>query len=364
MRVLFYSLLVFNIVFLLWEINRPEQQTVSVINNAEQRILLVSEWQQQSASKQTQSRQVMTETLADQQTITTDTVSEPTQQNELELNLKPLDSMQETQLVNIEKSLVDDELAETDEQHVAAQIFIGPPAPSANKQTEPAGVNKQSVVDTEVKTDRLAQQFQPIQTEDNKEDELEPAENKQIHAQYQQDSDQAIKEAEKNIIITADSSPDQSALQDSSPAELCFDIGPFVDQQALTQWGNEQAFKSLSIEEREQEMLSSFLVYIPGKADFSQSKKIVKKLENKGITDYWLFVKGEQKGDISLGLFKQNSRALRLQKKYQQMGFSVQISPRYKTVTQWYAKVISTENIQNNLELIAEGQSILNCHAD
>ncbi|NOQ76365.1 MAG: hypothetical protein GQ475_00960 [Methylococcaceae bacterium] len=84
-------------------------------------------------------------------------------------------------------------------------------------------------------------------------------------------------------------------------------------------------------------------------------------LKKRGISDFWLFRKGELKGAISLGLFAKETRALALQNKFSKTGLNVEIMPRYKTETVWYAKILSGTEVTMQSISISEKQTFSVC---
>ena len=142
---------------------------------------------------------------------------------------------------------------------------------------------------------------------------------------------------------------------------FCYQIGPFATEQGLDEWLTLNNFAKASRFKQEHEVLISYLVYYPAAPSFDQSKKNVQMLKDKGVTDYWLFTKGEDRGVISLGLFKKQSRALNLQNKFAQSGLQAEIMPRYITESAWFARVENKNKISIENANLSEKQTISPC---
>lgn len=142
---------------------------------------------------------------------------------------------------------------------------------------------------------------------------------------------------------------------------LCYQIGPFLTEQALDDWLDLNNFVTTTRFKQEVEVLISYLVYYPAAVSFQQSINNVKMLKDKGVTDYWLFTKGEDKGIISLGLFKKQSRALSLQQKFIQSGLQVEMMPRYQTQLAWFIRIENENEISIKKPNISDGQTLTIC---
>ncbi len=70
-----------------------------------------------------------------------------------------------------------------------------------------------------------------------------------------------------------------------------------------------------------------FWVVFPAADDMTQARENVRLLKSKGATNYWLFRKGEKKGAISLGMFKERKSAEKTQMKWAKKGIKLKIKP-------------------------------------
>lgn len=91
------------------------------------------------------------------------------------------------------------------------------------------------------------------------------------------------------------------------------------------------------------------MVYLPAGETYEQSLENVELLKQKGITDYWLFRKGEVKGDISLGVFSSEIRAEAFKKQLAIKTLNALIRPRYKKAQRIYAHIHIKQEYEDNL---------------
>jgi len=160
----------------------------------------------------------------------------------------------------------------------------------------------------------------------------------------------------------------QSLIEEQSNIDLeskpfCYQVGPFLNEILLDVWlaSNEIDINSLTKVNEMKKKITGFLVYYPQSDTYEQSKKNIKVLENKGFTDFWMFRKGELKGNISLGLFVEERRAIVLRDKLLTAGVNVKIMPRYRTESMWYVNVLSNNKIIMDEIMLSEQQSFLSC---
>jgi len=160
----------------------------------------------------------------------------------------------------------------------------------------------------------------------------------------------------------------QSLIEEQSNIGLenkpfCYQVGPFLNEILLDVWlaSNEIDINSLTKVNEMKKKITGFLVYYPQAETYEQSKKNIQVLENKGFTDFWMFRKGELKGNISLGLFVEERRATALRDKLLTAGVNVKIMPRYRLVSMWYVNILSNNKIIMDEIMLSEQQSFLSC---
>mgnify|MGYP005865942423 CR=1 FL=1 len=134
---------------------------------------------------------------------------------------------------------------------------------------------------------------------------------------------------------------------------MCYEAGPFDTMQKFYSWRKQTGINSASIKSvsREEQKISDYMVYLPAGETYKQSLANVELLKQKGITDYWLFPKGEAKGDISLGVFSSEIRAETLKKQLATKNLDALIKPRYKKAQRIYAQIHIKQEYEDNLIL-------------
>ena len=137
----------------------------------------------------------------------------------------------------------------------------------------------------------------------------------------------------------------------SAEIASCYEAGPFKDLTYFEQWRKQTGIapKLITPVRHEEREVTGYLVYYPAPVDFEQALANVAMLKRKGITDYWLFRKGDSKGEISLGLFRNKTRAEVLERQLSAKGLDVLIKPRYKNSSQLYARISITLEDQEKL---------------
>lgn len=122
--------------------------------------------------------------------------------------------------------------------------------------------------------------------------------------------------------------------------EECHEIGPFSNEQQMKEWLASQGIEGQpETFSREEQVVSTYLVYYPAAETMAESQRNVAMLQNKGIEELWLITKGKMKGVISLGLFKEKPRAEKLFLSMLNKGINVKVTERYKSEQRLYAKV-------------------------
>ncbi len=129
---------------------------------------------------------------------------------------------------------------------------------------------------------------------------------------------------------------------EAAPAEeVCYEVGPFDDKRQLNGWIKTQHLDRKRTEAfyREQQVAYAFLVYYPAGETFQESKQNETMLKEKGISDLWLFRKGEMRGVISLGLFREKFRAEKLLQQLADDGVTAKMQERFRTEQAVYVRV-------------------------
>ena len=171
-------------------------------------------------------------------------------------------------------------------------------------------------------------------------------------------------ESQEEIVVDSVLKNDKSNVEQADPVDnYCYHVGPFTSRNALKVWRKLNKIDADSVNRfnKESDIVSSYLVYFPAAETYAQSIKNVQRLEQKGITDYWLFRRGELKGAISLGLFVKKSRALSLQEKLVKAGFTIEIKERYKKEQSLFAEISTKDKVLKDTVIISDKQTISEC---
>lgn len=120
----------------------------------------------------------------------------------------------------------------------------------------------------------------------------------------------------------------------------CFEAGPFADEAGVKIWLGQKALTGKQILQRERTVASDFQVYYPAAKTAEQTLANKMMLKDKGLQDIWLIAEGDKKGAISLGVFRDVSRALVFKTQLAARGIASEIRQRDKTEARWFAKVM------------------------
>jgi len=327
MKLFFYLALLANIIFFLWEFNSAQIAVSTDLNsNESKQILLLSELSEQQKSE-----------LQAEVSIKSETHNELVLAAEIVSQIETNTATEESDLKLEEpKGISTNVVIETAKVEEQQQIDLDKLNPEPEKITKASSIE---VVVTKDK-DEVGAQNNIIKTDTVEVDKQVEGINEDLAAK------------------TNDKKPLPGALEKPS---FCYQIGPFVTEQGLEDWLVLNDFAKAPRFKQEHEVLVSYLVYYPPAPSYDQSKKNVQMLKDKGVTDYWLFTKGEDRGVISLGLFKKQSRALRLQQKFIQLGLQVEMMPRYQTELAWFARIERENEISIEAENIPDKQTLSVC---
>lgn len=79
-----------------------------------------------------------------------------------------------------------------------------------------------------------------------------------------------------------------------------------------------------------------YWVLVPPQKNRTAAVRIVKRLQDEGIADLWRFTSGKLAHAISLGLFRNKTRAEIRRKSIADKGFEVEVRPRYRQKTHYW----------------------------
>ena len=137
----------------------------------------------------------------------------------------------------------------------------------------------------------------------------------------------------------------------------CYEAGPFEDMLVYDAWRSRFAENEKGIEsfDREDQVISSYMVYYPAEKGQEQAEGVLKMLRDKGIDDVLLQRVGKDQGEISLGIFNAEERASVLKNELKAKGVDAQIKPRYKLKTRKYVHAVANDLILESLKNLQNG---------
>lgn len=168
------------------------------------------------------------------------------------------------------------------------------------------------------------------------------------------------REAEKVAIdvdmpkTTIEPLPKKAVISSKKPSyddSMCYEAGPFDNIWQFNAWRKQTGIDPRSIKQvtRKGQKITDYLVYYPAGETYAQSLENLEMLKQKGITDYWLFSKGESKGDISLGVFSSENRAQIYKQQLAEKALEVLVKPRYKDIKIIYAQIYIDQEFEDKL---------------
>lgn len=346
MKFLFVFSLLLNVIFFLWEFNRgdnPKLQSEQ-FGGTDKQILLLSELPKISKE---------IKVLASNTVTASESVATLEQEGHFEADLIILSEATE-QAIEKEVTVVADNttiIAKLDSALVdgdgSENASITTPESILQREKKPAKVIKvadSNALEIEKKLSTLEEKV------------IEP----KVQSDVVEKKDELIEEPVPNRKVTDDGLNNNLLEQKNS---YCYQVGPFNDATELKKWQtlNKLELAPIHVFKKDLQVVSGYLVYYPAMEYFSESKKNVAMLRKKGITDLWLFRKGELKGVISLGLFVQKNRAISLQKKLVNKGISVDIMRRYRKEKALFVDVSKQQESFKDTVIFTKNQAVSSC---
>lgn len=148
--------------------------------------------------------------------------------------------------------------------------------------------------------------------------------------------------------------PKKAVISSKKPSyddSMCYEAGPFDNIWQFNAWRKQTGIDPRSIKQvtRKGQKITDYLVYYPAGETYAQSLENLEMLKQKGITDYWLFSKGESKGDISLGVFSSENRAQIYKQQLAEKALEVSVKPRFKDIKIIYAQIYIDQEFEDKL---------------
>ncbi len=137
------------------------------------------------------------------------------------------------------------------------------------------------------------------------------------------------------LVASGDKAAELSPIE---PATQCGDVGYFDKRsqaELLSVKMLAQGVKTEIASEQSNEQ-AGYWVLIPPQQDREDAVEIAKQLDAAGVADIWRFTSGELAHAISLGLFRDEERAIARRDQIAGMGFNTEVRPRYREKTQYW----------------------------
>ncbi len=118
----------------------------------------------------------------------------------------------------------------------------------------------------------------------------------------------------------------------------CFSLGPFTNQSDLRRSAQSLSpYVAASRQRQDQRLVDrGFWVYLPAVATREQAINQARSLSEAGLNDYYVVTGGDRENTVSLGLFRDQSNAMRRQRSLQGLGFQAEIARRQEeAVVYW-----------------------------
>ncbi len=123
-----------------------------------------------------------------------------------------------------------------------------------------------------------------------------------------------------------------AATRTTGPPRACWEIGPFQQADEARALVLPRGIRRLAIRRARVRVPAGYYVLVPPAVDREQALQTVERLREKGVRDSWLFPSGPLRNAISLGMFSKQENAMRRRRQIEDMGFSVQLKRRERTV--------------------------------
>ncbi|MFK7957898.1 MAG: SPOR domain-containing protein [Lysobacterales bacterium] len=118
----------------------------------------------------------------------------------------------------------------------------------------------------------------------------------------------------------------------------CFALGPFTNQSDLRRSAQALSpYVAASRQRQDQRLVDrGFWVYLPAVATREEAINQARSLSEAGLNDYYVVTGGDRENTVSLGLFRDQSNAMRRQRSLQGLGFQAEIARRQEeAVVYW-----------------------------
>ncbi len=141
--------------------------------------------------------------------------------------------------------------------------------------------------------------------------------------------------------------PGVAAPTSPKRAYRCLAVGPFANQVDLRAARTAIASRTVRSRQRQEQASESrgWRVFLPAQATREQALAQARRLEAKGIKDYFVVtVQGELQNSVALGLFHDPANARKRRDEVAAAGFPARMSERTETTPVWWLDVVVPED--------------------
>ncbi|MGZ8136826.1 MAG: hypothetical protein ACXW1W_07625 [Methylococcaceae bacterium] len=171
----------------------------------------------------------------------------------------------------------------------------------------------------------------------------------------EQKPESSIQQPIDNAVL-ATPAPDAIALQPTPEEEPwhCYEVGPFTGKSSYQKWINQLTDIKSKIKpvSRNEPVINKYRVYYPAADTFEKSRINAQMLKDLGVKDLLLLTTKEEKGEISLGVFSTEIRALALKTQLLGKGVKTNVKPLYITSPQKFARFRTHAKVMENFEIL------------
>jgi hypothetical protein len=135
---------------------------------------------------------------------------------------------------------------------------------------------------------------------------------------------------------------------------ICYEAGPFASDKVYQAWMNQLTAVKDIIKPviKDEQIVNAYLVYYPAAETLIKSEANIQMLKNNGVNDLWLLRTGEEKGQISLGVFNKEERALIMKSQMLAKGINAEVKARYKIKPQKYVLIKGDSRVMKSLAVL------------
>jgi hypothetical protein len=126
----------------------------------------------------------------------------------------------------------------------------------------------------------------------------------------------------------------------------CLAVGPFNNPLDVRNARNLLAPRTVRSRQRQEQTTEShgWRVYLPAQANREQAQALARRLQAKGITDYFVVTaQGEMQNSVALGLFHDPANARKRRDEVVAAGFPARMNERTETTPVWWLDVVVPE---------------------